>query len=175
MSEETLILIDDRGVILGEALRKQAHREGFLHSIVVIYLFDNEGKILVQQRMDGRFDHSAAGHVAKGETYEQTAVRELGEELGVSGAKLTELGKSFSREIHPERDEDINHVFKIYGCKAKPGQLQEAEVRAVFWADPHEIQKAIQQDPDEKYYTGGFRESLAFILRDAKYKDLCRD
>jgi len=171
MLDEIVVLIDNKGAVQKEFPRQEAHQKGFLHSIVVIYLFDTKGNILIQQRMDGKFDHSAAGHVAKGETYEQAAIRELAEEIGVSGVELTGLGVSTSREVHPERNKDIYHVFKIFGCNGEPGVLQDTEVKKVFWADPYQIYKEIQKDPEEKIYTGGFRESLKFILKDKKFKN----
>lgn len=170
MPDETVVLIDDEGIIQKEFPRQEAHQRGLLHSIVVVYLFDTKGNILIQQRMDGRFDHSAAGHVDKGETYKQAAIRELAEEIGVSCIELMDLGMSTSREVHPERNEDIYHVFKIFGCNGEPGVLQDTEVKKVFWADPHQTHKEIQKDPEEKIYTGGFRESLKFILEDKKFK-----
>lgn len=172
MTEETVVLIDDTGKIRKEFPRQKAHQEGLLHSIVVVYVFDNKGNILIQQRMDGRFDHSAAGHVAKGETYYQAAIRELAEEIGISGINLVDLGESVSHEIHPQRRENIRHTFKIFGCKAKPGILQDTEVKSILWADPHKTYEAIRKDSKEEYYTGGFRESLAFILKDERYKKL---
>lgn len=170
MPNETVVLIDDEGTIKKEFLRQEAHQRGFLHSIVVVYLFDTKGNILIQQRMDGRFDHSAAGHVDKGETYKQAAIRELAEEIGVSGVELINLGMSTSREVHPERNEDISHIFKIFGCNGEPGVLQDTEVKKVFWANPYQTYKEIQKDPQENIYTGGFRESLTFILEDGKFK-----
>lgn len=170
MLDEIVVLINDKGTVQKEFSRQEAHQKGFLHSIVVVYLFDKKGNILIQQRIDGRFDHSAAGHVAKGEMYKQAAIRELAEEIGVSRRELIDLGMSTSREVHPERNEDIYHVFKIFGCNAKPGVLQDTEVKKVFWANPYQIYKKIQKDPKEKKYTGGFRESLAFILEDGKFK-----
>ena len=171
MPDETVVLIDDKGTVQKEFLRQEAHQKGFLHSIVVVYLFDKKGNILIQQRMDRRFDHSAAGHVDKGETYRQAAIRELAEEIGVSGVELMDLGMSTSREVHPERNEDIYHVFKIFGCNAEPGILQDTEVKKVFWANPYETYKEIQKDPEEKKYTGGFRESLKFVLKDSTFKN----
>jgi isopentenyldiphosphate isomerase len=43
---------------------------------------------------DGMLDPSAAGHVATGETYEQAAIREMEEEIGVR-APVVFFGDSF--------------------------------------------------------------------------------
>jgi len=61
-----------------------------MHRSVHIFLFDGRGHLFLQRRGKGkdryplRYDSSAAGHVAIGESYDRSAERELLEELGVS-------------------------------------------------------------------------------------------
>jgi 16S rRNA (adenine1518-N6/adenine1519-N6)-dimethyltransferase len=60
------------------------------HRAVHILIFNQAGEVYLQQRSRWkdrhplRWDSSAAGHVAAGERYAETARRELKEELGVS-------------------------------------------------------------------------------------------
>jgi 16S rRNA (adenine1518-N6/adenine1519-N6)-dimethyltransferase len=61
-----------------------------LHRAVHILLFNELGEVYLQQRSRSKdryplkWDSSVSGHVTAGETYDETAQRELNEELGVS-------------------------------------------------------------------------------------------
>ncbi len=86
---EILEIVDEEDSVIGTATRKEIHRRGLMHRAVHIFVFNEEGEIYVQRRSGSKdrhplkLDSSAAGHVDPGETYEQTAVRELQEELGI--------------------------------------------------------------------------------------------
>jgi isopentenyl-diphosphate Delta-isomerase len=86
---EILEIVDFDDKVIGTATRGEIHRREFFHRAVHIFVFNPAGQVYIQRRSDskdrhpGKLDSSAAGHVDPGETYEQTAVRELEEELGI--------------------------------------------------------------------------------------------
>ena len=165
MAGDKVIQIDQDDHEIGEVLRTVAHRDGLLHRIAVVYVFDEQGNILVQERLDnGLFDHSAAGHVDPGETYLEAATREMEEEIGISGATLEEVGNVFCEEKEPEKNIDKKHLFKVYRCVGTPGKLQEIEVKSVHFEDPYEVYKKIQADSEHKIYTAGFEKTLELLL-----------
>ena len=65
------------------------HANNLLHRAVHILLFNDAGELFLQKRSHRKdrhplvWDSSAAGHVDAGEDYDETARRELREELGV--------------------------------------------------------------------------------------------
>jgi isopentenyldiphosphate isomerase len=69
---------------------------------VQVLVFDRQGRVLLQRRsrskdlFPGYYCASASGHVASGEEYEQTARREVQEELGVA-LPLLRIGKTLVR------------------------------------------------------------------------------
>jgi len=83
-------IVDKNDRILGYARRSQVHGDNLLHRAVHILIFDEAGDVYLQQRSRWKdrhplkWDSSAAGHVAAAESYDETARRELKEELGVS-------------------------------------------------------------------------------------------
>ena len=83
-------IVDKNDRILGYASRSQVHGNNLLHRAVHILIFDEAGDVYLQQRSRWKdrhplkWDSSAAGHVAAAESYDETARRELKEELGVS-------------------------------------------------------------------------------------------
>jgi 16S rRNA (adenine1518-N6/adenine1519-N6)-dimethyltransferase len=66
------------------------HANNLRHRAVHILIFNPAGEVYLQQRSRWkdrhplRWDSSAAGHVAAAESYDETARRELEEELGIS-------------------------------------------------------------------------------------------
>ncbi|HZA38377.1 MAG TPA: NUDIX domain-containing protein, partial [Candidatus Baltobacteraceae bacterium] len=92
--------------ILRCARRSAVHGNNLRHRAVHILIFDQAGEVYLQQRSRWkdrhplRWDSSAAGHVATGESYEETARRELEEELGINVPleKILELPASAHTE-----------------------------------------------------------------------------
>jgi len=68
--------------------------ENLPHRATYIFVLDSEGRILVQRRTDtkdlfpGYHDLAAGGVVAAGESYEECALREAEEELGIRDTPL---------------------------------------------------------------------------------------
>ena len=88
--EELFDVVDCEDRVVGQQVRRVVHREGLLHRAVHIWLFDDEGRLLLQMRSASKdqfpltWTSSASGHVDAGESYESAARRELEEELGVT-------------------------------------------------------------------------------------------
>ncbi|MCM2387670.1 NUDIX hydrolase [Streptomyces albipurpureus] len=81
--------VDEHDRVLGIVERDEAVRENWLHRIAATICRDREGRILVLRRaatlsrFPGYYDAMVGGAVDVGESYEEAAVRELAEELGV--------------------------------------------------------------------------------------------
>jgi 16S rRNA (adenine1518-N6/adenine1519-N6)-dimethyltransferase len=99
---ESFPIVDKNDRILRYASRPEAHGNNLRHRAVHILIFNPAGEVYLQQRSRWKdrhplkWDSSAAGHVANGESYDQTARRELNEELGVTVAlqKISKLPAS---------------------------------------------------------------------------------
>lgn len=101
--DEVFDLIDSEDRVIGTVRRGDAHRDPrLLHRSVQVLVFNSGGWLLLQRRslekdlFPGYYCASASGHVACGEGYESTAVREVAEELGAS-LRLTYIGKTLVR------------------------------------------------------------------------------
>ncbi len=168
MSEE-VIVVNENDEIIGTMPKDIAHRDGTPHRITVTYVENPSGQILVQVRMSGRLDHSSAGHVKVGESYEEAAIRELEEELGIKGVSLEYVGEGSSVEKLGHDGGNRFHVFHLFKCLAEPGKLQEDEVRGVYWADPEKVLEEMQSSGlDETKFGGGFLVSLPIYLASKK-------
>ena len=95
---ELVDIVDDDDRVVDRVTRAEMRRRNLLHRAVYILVFNRDGALFVHRRTDtkdvypGHWDVAIGGVVAAGESYEQAAVRELAEELGVSGVALEAAG-----------------------------------------------------------------------------------
>jgi 16S rRNA (adenine1518-N6/adenine1519-N6)-dimethyltransferase len=89
LQQERFPVVDEADRILRYAYRAEVHANNFRHRAVHILVFNETGQLYLQKRSRRKdrhpllWDSSAAGHVAAGEGYDDTARRELQEELGL--------------------------------------------------------------------------------------------
>ena len=93
---EYLDIVDENGCPTGEVISRDiAHRDGVLHRTAHVWVIrELEGKtqILLQKRsmekesFPSLYDTSSAGHIPAGAEPVESALRELGEELGILAA-----------------------------------------------------------------------------------------
>jgi len=96
---EMFDVVDERDTVIRAEPRDTVHVNNLLHRAVHMILFNSQNQILLQKRSiwkdrnPGLWDSSAAGHVDSGETYQDAALRELREELGINSPPLKRIGK----------------------------------------------------------------------------------
>ena len=103
------------------ALKSEAHKNGWFHSTVHIWLFTADKKILLQKRaltkkvFPGLWDISVAGHIGAGEEILASAKREVFEEIGLKldEKDLIKIGTRIHQVKHENgiQDNEFHHVF----------------------------------------------------------------
>ncbi|WP_282791887.1 isopentenyl-diphosphate Delta-isomerase [Streptomyces sp. CC224B] len=120
---ETILLelVDEDGRTIGTAEKLAAHQApGQLHRAFSVFLFDEQGRLLLQQRALGKYhspgvwSNTCCGHPYPGEAPFAAAARRTFEELGVSPSLLAAAGTV--RYNHPDPDsglveQEYNHLF----------------------------------------------------------------
>ena len=91
MKEEFLEVYSPEGTKTGQKKSKsEIHRKGLFHSTVHVWIFTDEGNILIQKRSKkkelnpGVWDVSVAGHIKFNENIKKAAKRETLEETGIN-------------------------------------------------------------------------------------------
>lgn len=127
--EEMVVIVDDENRVVGAAPRSKMRKERLPHRAVYVLVFNSANELFVQKRTmskdiyPGYYDIAAGGVVAANESYEQSAERELAEELGVSSVPL-----SFLFDCRYE-DEDNLVWGRVFACRYDGRViLQEEEV-----------------------------------------------
>ncbi|MER6418933.1 NUDIX domain-containing protein [Streptomyces sp. NPDC001137] len=90
-ADEILDIVDENDQVVGQSPRGEAYAKGLRHRCVFIQARDAEGRLFVHRRTPTKlvfpslYDMWVGGVVGAGESYDDAALREAEEELGVSG------------------------------------------------------------------------------------------
>jgi 16S rRNA (adenine1518-N6/adenine1519-N6)-dimethyltransferase len=96
--EEVFGVVDAQDRVIGFESRDLVHVNNLRHRAVHVLIFNQRGEIFLQKRSiwkdthPGKWDSSTAGHVDAGESYEESARRELREEIGIE-CPMEKIGK----------------------------------------------------------------------------------
>ncbi|MFS4094969.1 NUDIX hydrolase [Streptomyces sp. AF1A] len=90
-ADEILDIVDEHDRVVGQCPRGEAYARGLRHRCVFVQARDTAGRLFVHRRTAGKlvfpslYDLFVGGVVGAGESYDEAALREAEEELGVSG------------------------------------------------------------------------------------------
>ncbi|MDQ0765768.1 isopentenyl-diphosphate Delta-isomerase [Streptomyces canus] len=155
-----LELVDEHGVTIGTAEKLAAHQPpGQLHRAFSVFLFDERGRLLLQQRALGKYhspgvwSNTCCGHPYPGEAPFAAAARRTYEELGVSPSLLAEAGTV--RYNHPDPDsglveQEYNHLF--VGMVQSPLAPDPEEVGATAFVTPDELAERHAKDAFSSWF-----------------------
>jgi len=148
VAEELVDLVDEDGHVVGTAGRSVVRRDNLRHAATAVLVRDPAGRIYLHRRSDtkdwapGHWDAAAGGVISAGEDPHRSALRELEEELGITGTTLTELG------THLYEDDTVRCFEHAYETVWDgPVRHQPEEVAEGRWATLAEL-AALLADPD---------------------------
>ena len=163
MMEQQLLLVNERDEPQGTMGKLEVHQKGLLHRAFSVFIFDDFGRMLLQQRAAKKYHgawlwtNACCSHPLPDEPVEEAAARRLQEELGFT----TQLKKIFvfTYKTGVENnltEHEYDHVFagEYYGSI----KMNPEEVAAYKYQSMAEIKAAIERHPS--HFTTWFR--LAF-------------
>ncbi len=147
-SRELLDVVDADDRVIGVKTRGEIHAQGLMHRAAHILVFNTSGELFIQKRSmskdndPGLWDSSAAGHVDRGEDYQSCAIRELGEELGLTATASLEI--LFRLSASPITG--MEHCI-VYRCiDDGPFELQAEEIDEGAWISASEMDRRVSGD-----------------------------
>jgi len=147
-ADEIVTIVDEHNNAVGAVTRREMRARNLPHRSTYILVFNSQGALYVQKRTltkdvyPGYYDPVTGGVVLTDETYEQGAVRELAEEMGISDVPLTWL---FEFYFADDRARVWGGVFLcVYDGVIIP---QEEEVASVSLMTIDEILQRAQTEP----------------------------
>lgn len=162
---EQVILVNEKDEQTGIMEKMEAHQKALLHRAVSVFIFNDKGQMLLQQRAAKKY-HSAGlwtnaccSHPRPGEDPHAAAKRRLNEEMGFE----TTLAKAFDFTYKTAFDNglteyEFDHVFTgVYNGAIHPNA---DEVQDYCFQSLLDIENALQSHPHK--YTAWF--AIAFPI-----------
>lgn len=168
MKEEIFDVVDEFDRVVGSAPRSEVHRVWHKHRAVHIFAFDKRDRLWLQKRsalkdcQPLKWDSSAAGHLARGESYEACAIREVREEMGIDVVPRYR----FKLDAGPESGWE--HVC-VYTCFVR-GQIRfsREEIETGAFHSVASVARWLDRNP------GAFAPGFAHIFRDLQRRGFPR-
>ncbi len=134
--EEWLPMVDEEGRILGKALRSYCHNGSkTLHPVVHLHLLGPDRSLFLQKRattkliQPGKWDTAVGGHLAYGETIEESLKREAFEEIGLQDFEaVPALKYRWDSAVEAEL------IYSFIAYRGKPNAISSVEItEGKFW------------------------------------------
>ena len=168
--EENVILVDEQDNQLGLMPKMEAHEKAVLHRAFSVFIFNNEGELMLQQRAAHKYHspllwtNTCCSHQREGETNIEAGKRRLQEEMGFT----TELKEVFSFIYKAPfenglTEHELDHVM-VGDFDGEP-KINKDEVESYKWMLLEDVKNDIENNPE--IYTEWFK-----IIFKESYKKL---
>lgn len=158
--EEKVILVNSDNVQQGLMGKMEAHQKGVLHRAFSVFVFNEKGEMLLQQRAldkyhsPGLWTNTCCSHQRDGESNIQAGKRRLFEEMGFS----CELEEQFSFLYKADFDNgltehELDHV--MIGHWDEDPVINPEEVASFKWMKADAVKRDIEDHPE--LYTAWFK------------------
>lgn len=145
--DELVDVVDEHDNVIEVVTRREMRARVLRHRAVYIAVQGSDGRLLVHQRSfakdvrPGAWDIAVGGVVSAGESYESAAVRELAEEIGVTGVTPTPIGGgTFGDEFY----ELIGRCYHV--VHDGPFEFADGEVIQARWVDAAELADLLRDE-----------------------------
>lgn len=150
---ERVILVDKDDNEIGTMPKMEAHLLGKLHRAFSVFIFNEKGELLLQQRAEskyhsgGKWTNTCCSHPRYGEETLDAANRRLKEEMGMT----CKLDYVFNFTYHAEMadglsENEFDHVF--FGVSNELPVPDPAEVSAFKYIDMKTLEQDIKINPE---------------------------
>ena len=160
MTEEKVILVNDRDEPIGLMPKLEAHEKAVLHRAFSVFILNDKKEVMLQQRAHQKYHspllwtNTCCSHQREGETNIQAGKRRLSEEMGFS-ADLKELFHFIYKAPFDNglTEHELDHVMIGY-YNGEP-IINHEEVEDWKWMSIEAIRTDMQQHPE--LYTVWFK------------------
>lgn len=169
MMEELVVLVDHADSPMGTMEKMEAHQKAMLHRAVSVFVFDLNGRMLIQRRAfdkyhsPGLWTNTACTHPRPEESILEAANRRLNEEMGLKTTTLVKLFDFVYKEALENglTEYEFDHVYLGFCDVAPmPNPLEVSEFQYVY---PDDLLKSIQFAP--ALYTVWFKKIVERVIQ----------
>lgn len=160
MIEEQVILVDENDKQIGLMPKLEAHEKALLHRAFSVFVFNDQGKLLLQQRASHKYHspllwtNTCCSHQRDGESNIQAGTRRLKEEMGFT-CELKELFSFIYKAPFDNglTEHELDHVM-VGEFEGEP-KINKNEVESYKWMTLDEVKNDIKAQPER--YTEWFK------------------
>jgi len=134
---DVLNVVNENDEVVGQETREKIHQDGLLHREIHVYFVTPDKKIIFQHRAKDKdtfpdlLDATVGGHVEIGDSYEQTAIKEMAEETGVP-IKISDLVpiNKIKKSLKDEATNKINNTFNSRYIYIYRGRINDLKIES---------------------------------------------
>jgi len=159
---DILILVNDQDQQIGSEEKQAAHTKGLLHRAFSLFLLDENGDMLLQQRAHDKYhsggiwSNACCSHPRDGEAIETAVARRLLDEMGISCDAEKKLEVVYKLDVGGGLIEhEYNHTFVGQVSRSTQITPHPEEVAAVKWISLADLESDLEAHPDK--YSSWFR------------------
>jgi len=166
-TQDMIILVDRNDREIGYEDKMKPHLEGRLHRAFSVFVFNSDGKMLLQKRAKSKYHsgglwtNACCSHPRKGEKTDGAAHRRLSEEMGFDCPLEERFTFIYKAKLDRGLTEhEFDHVFTgTYDGEVKPNP-EEAD--GFDWVGIENLKKDIKMN--SRNYTVWFKIALPKVL-----------
>jgi isopentenyldiphosphate isomerase len=163
-TKELLFSVDENNNPIEPQPRDISHAAGIWHRTSHVWVINNQGNILCQQRSllkdsnPGLWEPFFGGHLAPKQSYQEAALNELEEELGI---RKTASNITFYKTYKYVPGTEFQGIFTTtWDGDITTLQLEEDEVEQVAWHSPDDIRRLVVDSHEEPWTRLGYESEL---------------
>ena len=148
MTDERVDVVDPDDHVIDTVGRAVMRRDHLRHRATFVVVRSSDGRVLIHRRSDdkdlwpGRWDLAVGGVVQAGEDYDEAAVRELAEEVGVVGRPVVRLASG------RYEDADVRLLAMLYEVRSDgPFTFADGEVVEARFVTVSELRRLVGEQP----------------------------
>lgn len=168
--DEPLILVDADDVETGTLDKAACHDgDGVLHRAFSLFVFDDDGRLLLQQRSAGKrlwplyWSNSCCSHPRAGETMEAATARRLKDELNIR-SELEFVYKFTYRASYGRLGAEHELCWVYVGRTIETVVANRSEIAAIRFLTADELRRALVAEPGR--FTPWFKLEWQRLERD---------
>ena len=165
-----VVLVNAQDESVGVADKLEAHEQGWLHRAFSVFVFDPQGRLLLQQRdvnkyhSGGLWSNTCCSHPRPDEPVADAAQRRLQEEMGFQ-CPLDDAFSFTYRAVLSDTmiEHEYDHIF--IGHDTPTVHPNPEEVQDWRWMAPNDLMADVAAHPER--YTAWFRMAVERVLQHA--------
>ncbi|TVZ25451.1 isopentenyl-diphosphate delta-isomerase [Gillisia sp. Hel_I_86] len=160
MTEEKVILVNQKDEPIGLMPKMEAHEKGLLHRAFSVFIFNEKNELMLQQRAlskyhsPGLWTNTCCSHQREGETNIEAGKRRLQEEMGFTAELEDTISFIYKAPFDNGLTEhEFDHI--LVGNYTEEPKLNPEEAGAWKWMRLEEVAKDMVNNPS--IYTAWFK------------------